>query len=292
MVRQRGAIVVTGIGGEGIPDPAALRIGPGNLLSHVLSQVGPLVTTAVVTAAAGGPPPRITARVPAEVVKAPLPAGSRPPARAVAEAAALLPDAVQEVAVLTGDLPHLTQRWLAGLFGAYAPGRGGVCAREGARLNPCVGVYGRDALRAGVVPPEPEARLLAGEGGLAGFPAEPEAEGLPSPAAAVRDAATYRRALAVLGFCDPRAPAVTLELYGSLRLRTGCAALPLHAATVGAAVEALRRVYPELARTLGAPAGWGEHFRVAVNGGSVTTDAGRPLREGDALVLFSAEVGG
>ncbi len=113
-----------------------------------------------------------------------------------------------------------------------------------------------------------------------------------APVAPLEDAASLRALLVTRGFCAGDAPAVSLELYGGLRLRTGCEVLPLHAETVGAALEALRRIFPVVERLLPNPEELGEYYRFSINGKTVTTDLEQRLVEGDRLILFSASVGG
>jgi molybdopterin converting factor small subunit len=101
-----------------------------------------------------------------------------------------------------------------------------------------------------------------------------------------------RAALAVLGLCDPARPAVTLELYGGLRLRTGCRALPLHAGTVREALDVLREVYPKSRRLMPDDGAADGHYRFSINGRDVTADEAHVLRAGDQVIVFSASVGG
>lgn len=101
-----------------------------------------------------------------------------------------------------------------------------------------------------------------------------------------------RAALVTLGLCDASRPAVTLELYGGLRLKAGCRALALHAGTVGEALAVLRAACPKVQRLLPAHADPSEHYRFSLNGHSVTADAEHPLQAGDHLIVFSASVGG
>lgn len=91
---------------------------------------------------------------------------------------------------------------------------------------------------------------------------------------------------------DATHPVVVLELYGSLRVRTGCEALRLHADTIATAVAVLKGVYPQAARLLPEAAQLGEHYRFSINGRAVTNDPASLLRSGDRVVLFSASVGG
>ena len=113
-----------------------------------------------------------------------------------------------------------------------------------------------------------------------------------APEAPVEDEAAMRALLVTRGFCAGDAPAVSLELYGGLRLKTGCEVLPLRAGTVGAALDALRRIFPVVERLLPADGEMGEYYRFSINGKTVTTDLEQPLAEDDHLILFSASVGG
>ncbi len=87
-------------------------------------------------------------------------------------------------------------------------------------------------------------------------------------------------------------PAVRVELYGSLRIRTGQADVALRADSIRTAMGVLREARPELKRLLPLVAQLPETHRFSINGHAVTTDLDTPLREGDHVVLFSASVGG
>lgn len=102
----------------------------------------------------------------------------------------------------------------------------------------------------------------------------------------------FRRLLVGRGLCTEKHPPVTLELYGSLRTKTGCGNLPVHAHTIGEALQALKRICPSVLRVLPDEAQLGEHYRFSVNGGDVFTDLRHPLKAHDHLILFSASVGG
>lgn len=110
--------------------------------------------------------------------------------------------------------------------------------------------------------------------------------------AQVVDTSAERRSLVEAGLCQEHHPAVTVELYGSLRLKAGRAVVPMRADTIATAVVVLRRVCPPVARLLPEGDALTENFRFSVNGHAVTTDLSAPLREGDRLILFSASVGG
>ena len=113
-----------------------------------------------------------------------------------------------------------------------------------------------------------------------------------APGAVLETPAACRAALAAAGLCDAALPAVTVELYGGLRLRAKCAGLPLHAATVGEALTVLQSALPNVRRILPAGGELTAHYRFAVNGTTVTTDLGYVLREDDHQIVFSASVGG
>ncbi len=132
-----------------------------------------------------------------------------------------------------------------------------------------------------------KAGVPAGAGGIS-----PALVARLAPETPPEDAAALRALLVARGFCAGDAPAISLELYGGLRLRTGCEVLPLHAATVGAALEALRRIFPVVERLLPNTGELGEYYRFSINGKTVTTDLEQRLVEGDRLILFSASVGG
>ncbi len=94
------------------------------------------------------------------------------------------------------------------------------------------------------------------------------------------------------GVCLVEHPVVQVELYGSLRLRTGRAAVPLHADTIRTAMAALLKTYPALTRLLPPLEQLAETHRFSINGRTVTTDLATPLHAGDQVILFSASVGG
>ena len=94
------------------------------------------------------------------------------------------------------------------------------------------------------------------------------------------------------GWCTAGAPAVTLELYGSLRLKTGCEVLALRAHTLGEAGKVLLRAYPALGGLIRDDATLRDHYRFSLNGLHVVTDPSKPLNDGDHVLLFSASVGG
>jgi molybdopterin converting factor small subunit len=83
-----------------------------------------------------------------------------------------------------------------------------------------------------------------------------------------------------------------VELYGSLRIRAGQAAVAMRADTIRTAMELLLEARPELKRLLPGPERLPETHRFSINGLTVTTDLDTFLSDGDRVVLFSASVGG
>jgi len=113
-----------------------------------------------------------------------------------------------------------------------------------------------------------------------------------TPATPAHDPAPDRQALVASGICLPAHPGVTVELYGSLRIRSGIEQVPMRADTIGTAVAVLRRVLPQASRLLPEGPGLADHFRFSINGRAVTTDLATALAEGDRVIVFSASVGG
>jgi hypothetical protein len=127
-------------------------------------------------------------------------------------------------------------------------------------------------------------------GGPEGLPAHLRAQLGPETPLATPE--QCREALVRLGLCDGARPAVTLELYGGLRLKAGCRVLHLHAGTVGEAMQVLRVACPRVQRLLPPAEALGEHYRFSLNGHGVSADPGLALQPGDRLIVFSASVGG
>ncbi|MBI4081585.1 MAG: NTP transferase domain-containing protein [Candidatus Lambdaproteobacteria bacterium] len=294
---HRAAIVVTGIGDAWVQDVSALRLGAEPLVARVIVALAPLVGAILLVPLAGRRAPRLAPPLGRRVTLVRAEADLDRAGRALAEAAAHLPPEATTIVALTGDMPLLTPACIDPLCRALErePGDGVVWAARGEAGSALLVAMRRAAL----VKAAP--RLRQGESPERVFEAQRCASaslgvagnGHPTDALlAVRNPAGLRRTLVTLGLSDPAKPAVTLEVYGQLRLTTGCAAFPLHAETVGAALAALRRIDPEAARGLGEDGAWIEHFRCAINGQQIIVDPDHPLRTGDRLVLFSAAVGG
>ena len=292
---RRGAIILSegNRGAEGAP-PLPWRFGEQDLLARLVAEIRPVLAEMVVLAPAGALSPLYCRRFLEGVAVHPLPEQAGGGA-ALWEGAGHLGEDCGSVAVMRADLPYLTAGFLEEMFAALTPEVEGVGLAEGSRRMLLPAVYRRGRL-SGLETRQPP--LGAGsewlwEGGRMTFlQAEPLQPGGPTAATPLDNAEEYRRALAHFGFCDADHPAMTLELYGSLRIKTGCALLPLHAERIETAFAALRRIFPEAERILPEVSDMGEHFRFSVNGRTVTTDLAQPLSEGDHLILFSASVGG
>jgi molybdopterin converting factor small subunit len=85
---------------------------------------------------------------------------------------------------------------------------------------------------------------------------------------------------------------VTIELYGVPRMRAGREAVDVEAGSLGEALAALRAACPALAPSVVEGERLSPFYLVAVNGVHLTADAGHPLRDGDVVVLLSADAGG
>ncbi len=95
------------------------------------------------------------------------------------------------------------------------------------------------------------------------------------------------------------APAIacSVELYGVARLAAGTSAVALSLspdATLRDALAALAQERPALVGKVLDEAGASllEGYTLNVNGAAFVADLGAPLREGDAVLVLSAEAGG
>jgi molybdopterin converting factor small subunit len=85
---------------------------------------------------------------------------------------------------------------------------------------------------------------------------------------------------------------VTIELYGVPRMRAGRAEVAVEASCLGEAMAALGRACPVLTPSVVDGPRLQPRYVVAINGVQFTADAAHPLRDGDAIVLLSADAGG
>jgi molybdopterin converting factor small subunit len=85
---------------------------------------------------------------------------------------------------------------------------------------------------------------------------------------------------------------VTIELYGVPRLRAGVDQVEVEAASIGEAMRALAARCPALDRSVVREGALSPSYMIAVNGLQMTADPAAALRDGDVLVLLSADAGG
>jgi molybdopterin synthase sulfur carrier subunit len=85
---------------------------------------------------------------------------------------------------------------------------------------------------------------------------------------------------------------VTIELYGVARLRAGTDRVEVDAASIGGALRALSQRCPSLDGCVIRDARLSPSYMIAVNGLQMTADPAAPLRDGDVLILLSADAGG
>lgn len=85
---------------------------------------------------------------------------------------------------------------------------------------------------------------------------------------------------------------VTIELYGVARLRAGTFRVEVEARSIAEALRALARRCPTLEGAVVRDVTLSPSFMIAVNGLQMTADPGTQLRDGDVLVLLSADAGG
>jgi molybdopterin converting factor small subunit len=85
---------------------------------------------------------------------------------------------------------------------------------------------------------------------------------------------------------------VAIELFGIPRLRAGIGLIRVDASSIREALAELCRACPALEDSLLRQGRVHEAFRLSVNGETFVSDLNTPLRDGDALLLLSADVGG
>ncbi len=85
---------------------------------------------------------------------------------------------------------------------------------------------------------------------------------------------------------------ISIEFYGIPRLRAGTPVIRLEAQTVGEALQELGRVCPALENTVLKKSVLHRAYRLSLNGEQFITDPTMLLRDGDVLLLLSADAGG
>jgi molybdopterin converting factor small subunit len=85
---------------------------------------------------------------------------------------------------------------------------------------------------------------------------------------------------------------IRIELFGVPRLRAECDVVDVDAETLGGALRELERACPALSPGVVADGRLSQAYLVALNGRQFTSDPETALRDGDVLVLVSAQAGG
>jgi molybdopterin converting factor small subunit len=85
---------------------------------------------------------------------------------------------------------------------------------------------------------------------------------------------------------------IAIEFYGIPRLRAGTAVVQLEASTVGEALHALGRMCPSLEGSVLSGGSVHEVCKISLNGERFISDPSTHLRDGDTLLLLSADAGG
>lgn len=85
---------------------------------------------------------------------------------------------------------------------------------------------------------------------------------------------------------------VAIELYGVPRLRAGVGEVKVAAATVREALRELVKECPTLVELVGADECLGKQFLLSIDGREFVADLDRPLRDGERLLLLTADAGG
>jgi molybdopterin converting factor small subunit len=85
---------------------------------------------------------------------------------------------------------------------------------------------------------------------------------------------------------------VVVEFYGVPRHRAGRSELVLHAGTLAEALDEVARNCPGLADLCGPDGRPAPAYLVSLNGERFVTGADEPVREGDHVLILSADAGG
>jgi molybdopterin converting factor small subunit len=85
---------------------------------------------------------------------------------------------------------------------------------------------------------------------------------------------------------------ISVELFEGARRLAGVASVRVEGATLGEALDAVRRVLPALEPRVLVPGGLAPHWRANLNGRRFVEDPATPLQDGDAILLVSALAGG
>ena len=85
---------------------------------------------------------------------------------------------------------------------------------------------------------------------------------------------------------------IRIELYEGARQIAGVAAVTVDATTLGEALDALRRLHPELEPRVLVPGGLAAHWRASLGGRVFVEDPATPLAPGETVLLVCALAGG
>lgn len=85
---------------------------------------------------------------------------------------------------------------------------------------------------------------------------------------------------------------MTIELYGTARLRAGVGEVTVRAGSLGRALADLAAACPALAGSVVIGRGVHPAYRLSLNGERFVSAPETPLGEDDRLILLSADVGG
>jgi molybdopterin converting factor small subunit len=85
---------------------------------------------------------------------------------------------------------------------------------------------------------------------------------------------------------------VTVEFFGVPRARAGCADVTVSAATVAEALAAVAAACPQLADVVRPDGRLAPHYLLSRDGERFVSGLAEPLRDGERLLLLSADAGG
>jgi molybdopterin converting factor small subunit len=85
---------------------------------------------------------------------------------------------------------------------------------------------------------------------------------------------------------------VTVELFGVPRLRAGRAEVEAPAGSVSDVLAVVERTCPGLGRLRGADGRLSPHYLLSLDGRRFLGEPGETLRDGDHVLLLSADAGG
>jgi molybdopterin converting factor small subunit len=87
-------------------------------------------------------------------------------------------------------------------------------------------------------------------------------------------------------------PEVTVEFYGVPRVRAGCKEVCVSAQTALEALTAVAGRYPALADVCAADGRLAAPYLLSLDGERFISDLSIPMKQGDRLLLLSADAGG